>query len=139
MKPPEIGQVVLAWNAMTAGTALKPVRRLNATRRRSLCARLREHGLETVLEAIQRIKKSDFCAGRTDRWTGADFDFLISDSKFLKIIEGSYDNRADAVPEVDPHKWTAERRAEYARMLAEGGDFAAAADWRVSSNGEPAS
>ena len=41
--------------------------------------------------------------------------FLISDSKFLKIIEGSYDNRAGAVPDVDPQKWTAERRAEYAR------------------------
>ena len=108
-------RVVSAWNAMAVGTGLKPIRKLNANRRRSLGARLREHGLETVLEAVQRIGRSDFCAGRTDRWTGADFDFLISDSKFLKIIEGSYDNRAGAVPEVDPQKWTAERRSEYAR------------------------
>ena len=114
-RPSEADQVVWAWNAMAAGTALKPIRKLNANRRRSLYARLREHGLETVLDAIQRIRKSDFCAGRTDRWTGANFDFLISDSKFLKIIEGSYDNRAGTVPEVDPQKWTAERRAEYAR------------------------
>jgi hypothetical protein len=115
LKPADFDQVVSAWNAMTAGTALKPIRKLNANRRRSLSARLREHGLATVLDAVQRIRKSDFCAGRTDRWTGADFDFLISDSKFLKIIEGSYDNRAGAVPEVDPQKWTAERRSEYAR------------------------
>lgn len=114
-RPAEVDKVVSAWNAMAAGTALKPIHKLNANRRRSLCARLREHGLDTVLDAIQRIRKSDFCAGRTDRWTGANFDFLISDSKFLKIIEGSYDNRAGAVPDVDPQKWTAERRAEYAR------------------------
>ena len=115
MKPAEMDQVVSAWNAMTEGTALKPIRKLNAARRRSLSARLREHGLDSLLDAIQRIKKSDFCPGRTDRWTGADFDFLISDSKFLKIVEGSYDNRAGGVPDVDPQKWTAERRAEYAR------------------------
>ena len=30
-------------------------------------------------------------------------------------IEGSDGNRAGPVPEVDPQKWTAERRAEYAR------------------------
>ncbi len=46
---------------------------------------------------------------------GASFDFLMSDRKFLKIIEGSYDNRAGAVPNLDPQKWTAERRAEEAR------------------------
>jgi hypothetical protein len=113
--PTELDQVVSAWNSMTVGTALKPIRKLNASRRRSLSARLREHGLEAVLDAVRRIRKSDFCAGRTDRWTGADFEFLISDGKFLKIIEGSYDNRRGAVPEVDPQKWTAERRAEYAR------------------------
>lgn len=115
LMPADLDQLVSAWNAMTVGTALKPVRRVNANHRRSLSARLREHGLETVLDTVQRIRNSDFCAGRTDRWTGADFDFLISRAKFLKMIEGSYDNRAGAVPEVDPQKWTAKRRAEYAR------------------------
>lgn len=93
-KPPsEIDQAVEAWNAMAGRTGLKPIRTLNAARRTALKARLRVYGLAEVLAAIERIERSDFCAGRTDRWKGASFDFLISDSKFLRLIEGNYDNR----------------------------------------------
>jgi hypothetical protein len=90
-------KVVEAWNEMAGRVSLKSIRKLNPTRKRGLKARLAEYGLETMLEAIRKVEASDFCAGRTDRWSGATFDFLVSDSRFLRLIEGNYDNKTAAV------------------------------------------
>jgi hypothetical protein len=55
--------------------------------------------IETWLQVIDRIAKSDFCRGKNDRGWIADFDWLIkpdsakSPATFAKVLEGKYDNR----------------------------------------------
>lgn len=88
---------VAAWNAMAADAGLSPIRKLTPERRGRIMARLSEHGSDAMTEAIAAVGRSRFCRGENDRRWRADFDFLLQPSRFLKLIEGSY-NRADDHP-----------------------------------------
>ena len=92
-----IADAVAAWNAMAARVGLSPIRKLTPERRGRIMARLSEHGPDAMTEAIAAVGRSRFCRGENDRRWRADFDFLLQPSRFLKLIEGSYD-RADNHP-----------------------------------------
>jgi biotin operon repressor len=82
--------VVEAWNAMAGRTGLPKVRKLDADRTRKLNARIRQNSIDEFTEAIGAIERSPFLRGEKD-WRGAGFDFLLSPSKFNKLLEGQYD------------------------------------------------
>lgn len=42
---------------------------------------------------LDRVEKSDFLTNRTGKWR-ADFDWIMMQHNFIRIIEGNYDNRA---------------------------------------------
>ena len=87
--------VVEKWNAVLGNTAVPKVRGLNknSTRYKHLNARIQEHGLNTVMEAIDRIAESDFLTGNNkNHWT-VTFDWFVNATNFIKIIEGNYDNK----------------------------------------------
>lgn len=48
--------------------------------------------------ALDRIAKSDFCAGKNDRGWRADFDFFLRPDTVAKVMEGKYDNRGQPQP-----------------------------------------
>ena len=58
----------------------------------SLCARIREYGIDTVIAAIERIKDSDFLQGKNNRNWIITFDWLVKPSNFPKVLEGNYDD-----------------------------------------------
>lgn len=63
-------------------------------RYKSAAARIKEHpDLEFWSDAIGRMAKSDFLAGKNDRGWRADFDFLIKSQSIIKVLEGKYDNK----------------------------------------------
>jgi hypothetical protein len=86
-------KVVEAWNLMASLAKLPKVVGLSDDRKQQLAARLEEHGLEGVLQAVTAIGDSAFCRGKNDRGWVASFDFLIQAKSCLKAIEGCYDNR----------------------------------------------
>ena len=55
-------------------------------------ARINDHGVEKVIEVIQLAGKSDFLNGKNEKRWKADFDFIINPEKFIKIMEGKYNN-----------------------------------------------
>jgi hypothetical protein len=80
---------------------------LNATRRKHLVSRWREvdatdklsnkqEGLEIFAAFFERVHKSNFLSGRTNKKNGrvwkANLDWLILPTNFLKVVEGHYDN-----------------------------------------------
>lgn len=84
-------KVLEAWN----GLGLNGIRCIvpGSERETLLRARIKEHGIDTVLEAIERIKQSDFLHGQNkNNWT-ISFDWFIRPRNFLKVLEGNYDNR----------------------------------------------
>jgi len=88
---------------MAVDTGLSPVRSVTDKRRQRLAARVREHGIEGVLEAITRIGASGFCHGKGARsgWR-ADFDFLLQEQSLTRALEGRYDDREEDVAFINP-------------------------------------
>lgn len=49
---------------------------------------------ERLHAIFQKAHDSDFVSGRDGRWKGCSFDWLINKSNALKVLEGTYANRA---------------------------------------------
>lgn len=64
-------------------------------RAKAIRARLAEHGVDLVYEAIVKAAKSDWCNGRTDsnKRGPVDIDWIFTKSYFDRLIDGRYDNR----------------------------------------------
>lgn len=85
---------VKAYNAMAERAGLAQVQKLHDTRKAKLLARLKDcGGLEGWAEALRKVKASPFLTGQNDRGWRADFDFLMRESSFTKLMEGAYDGR----------------------------------------------
>lgn len=90
----EVQAVLDEWN--TIGNGVKPVHRLtaNSDRSKMLKRRLKEYGLDSVIEAIGKVRASDFLLGRNDRGWTITFDWFVRPNNFPKVLDGNYDNRA---------------------------------------------
>jgi len=82
---------VLDWNDMARDISLPVVQRITQTRHLKLARRLADcGGLDGWRAALAKIRGSPFCRGETSSWR-ANFDFLLQESSFTKLMEGVYD------------------------------------------------
>lgn len=105
---------VAMWNEVATEYGLPRVRKLHDARKRSLRARLREAGgIEGWKIALEKVRGSSFLRG--DRgpagWKGAHLDFLLQQSSFARVMEGTYDDE-------DRGGQASHRRAPRADILA---------------------
>lgn len=91
VKPGDVQKVIDEWNKLQK-LGIQPVIRMTPKRSQLLKARIREYGMEKIMEAIEKVKKSDFLTGRKKDFI-ITFEFFINPNKFIKILEGFYDNR----------------------------------------------
>jgi len=78
------------WNSHQQ---LPAVRAVGNDRIQKLKARRKDPFFADNFEAaVDRICKSDFCLGASDRGWKADFDWILQPGTVTKIIEGKYDN-----------------------------------------------
>ncbi len=88
----EVSEAVESWNRLAKEIGLAEVQRITPKRRASCRARLREcGGMKGWLAALGKIRDSPFLRGRNDRGWRADFDFVIREGSFTKIMEGGHD------------------------------------------------
>lgn len=88
----DLEEAVSEWNDLAEMRGLPKVRSLDANRRKSLTARLRELGsLDEWVEVLVKVRDSPFCCGDTG-WR-ANFDFMLRKSSITKILEGNYDGQ----------------------------------------------
>ena len=88
----DLKQAMAVWNDMAVQHGLPQAQRLSNQRGRKLRKRLAEcGGLDGWREACGKVAASAFLRGETTDWR-ADFDFLLQQSKFSKLMEGGYDN-----------------------------------------------
>lgn len=95
-------EAVKAYNDVAAELGWPKCSKINASRKTKLRARLRDSGgLDGWYAALARAKASKFLRGETGR-AGAhanwrpDIDFFLTESKFLKLIEGGFDGSTAA-------------------------------------------
>jgi len=83
------------WNKMADDLSLAKAQKLSKSRKAKLKARLKDAGgIEGWKVSLEKVKASRFLQGQTgDGSWKADLDFVLRESKFIKLMEGSYDNR----------------------------------------------
>lgn len=79
--------------------SLPKVKVLSAERVKKVEARLKNHSMDELRLAFQKVEASDFCTGRKgnrdSQW--CNFDWLMkSETNLLKVLEGNYDNKPNA-------------------------------------------
>ena len=85
----QINEFKLLFNVICI--SLPQVRMLTKTREshiKTLLTTLEKSGM-TKLDYLKKVEKSDFLTGRSGKWR-ATFDWIISPSNSVKIIEGNY-------------------------------------------------
>ena len=81
--------VVEAWNNL----GLNKIMSIDGKRAEMLNARLKKHGLENVLKAIDNINQSSFLRGQNRNSWIINFDWFIRPTNFQKVLEGNYDDQ----------------------------------------------
>lgn len=69
------------------------VRAMSENRRKAINARLRTHGVDAIKEVFEKAENSDFLKGRNNKNWSANFDWLMKDGNFCKVLDGNYDNK----------------------------------------------
>jgi hypothetical protein len=89
-----VDDVVEAWNSLAGDRGLAKIVKLTENRRRQIKARLAEAGgFDGWMAMLERVRDSSFLTGGNDRGWRADFDFVVKESNFTKIMEGKYDRK----------------------------------------------
>lgn len=98
----EIDKAIEAYSEMAARAGLAVPRAITPARRQKIAAKLKAHGFDAWLEAVNRVGSSEFCTGKNDRGWRADIEFMLQDKSFLGLLEGRYGGSSGGVekPEV---------------------------------------
>lgn len=85
-----VKKIVAKWNE----TGVSPVKGMSSKSQRwkMLTARIREYGLESVLEAVENVSQSRFLHGENGRSWMITFDWFVKPGNFLKVLEGQYND-----------------------------------------------
>lgn len=71
------------------------VKALSDSRKKSIKARLNTYSIEDMENVFKKAEASDFLKGKNDRNWQANFDWLMKDSNFAKVLDGNYDNKGN--------------------------------------------
>ncbi len=83
--------IIDKWNSLN----LQQLRTISNNRQVMLNARIKEHGFDSVLEAIENIEKSSFLKGQNIKNWVIKFDWFIKPNNFIKVLENNYIDNAD--------------------------------------------
>ena len=86
--PLKLEPIVKKWNSL----GLQEIKAINAgtNRHKLLNARIKDYGIDKVLETIESVNRSSFLKGQNNRGWVITFDWLIKPNNFVKVMEGNY-------------------------------------------------
>lgn len=91
--PLSVNEVLEGWNELAKVHGLAPIRKLTDQRRREVLAQAERFSVPDWQAVFARISQSPFLKGENNRGWRCDFDFILSESNFVKILEGKYDRQ----------------------------------------------
>lgn len=65
---------------------------LTESRKKAIKARLNKYSIDDIQTVFNKAEASDFMKGSNNRNWMANFDWMLKESNFVKILEGKYDN-----------------------------------------------
>lgn len=90
----EMQAAVEAWNRLQ-DVGISPVTMIKSGSDRYKClqARIREYGLDSVVAAFDRVRRSSFLRGGGKSGWVITFSWAVKPSNFQKLLDGEYDDR----------------------------------------------
>ena len=87
----DVRRVIEEWNKLQE-VGINPIRDIKPSSKRYqlLKGRIREYGIDEVLNAINNVRNSDFLRGENNRGWTITFDWFVKPNNFLKTLEGNY-------------------------------------------------
>jgi hypothetical protein len=79
------------WNKIAEANNLKKAVGMSKERQKKLDARLKEVGIKGWNQALTNLEDMPFCLGENDRGWKVTFDWMLSPSNLVKIIEMNYE------------------------------------------------
>lgn len=94
VKPADVQRIIDSWNSL----GLNKVKAINpdTSRYAMLRKRLKDYGVDTIVEGVDKIRNSSFLQGHNDKGWTITFDWFIKPDNFQKVIDGNYDDRKTA-------------------------------------------
>lgn len=86
--------VTSAWNAMASRCEASSILKMSDGRTAKLKERIREHGVEALIEAIKMIPDSLFLTAKTPEKFKAHIDWFVQPDSLLRLMEGFYHRAA---------------------------------------------
>ena len=88
-----VQRVIDEWNKLSVlGVKQVSTIRTESSRYKMLCKRIADNGEQGVIDAINRIRGSDFLLGKKSEFL-ITFDWFVKPNNFAKVADGNYDNR----------------------------------------------
>ena len=88
----DIRNIITTWNSISDVSKLKFID-ANTNRYKLLKARIKQYGIESVIEDIKNISKSTNIRDGNKRGWVITFDWLIKPNNFPKVLEGNYSDK----------------------------------------------
>lgn len=85
----DVRRIIEAWNSL----GLQQVTKITGDSKRGgmLRARVKEYGVDAVLDAIEKVRASAFLQGQNSRNFVITFEWFVKPNNFPKVLEGNYD------------------------------------------------
>ena len=87
---PDFNRVMDSYNECCH--SLPKVRKLTDRRKRLIEKAEGLLGDNSFEELFRRVENSDFLSGRSEKWTGCSFDWLLREDNLVRVLEGVFDN-----------------------------------------------
>ena len=91
IKDISIRDIVDLYNATCV--SFPKVTALSADRQKHIAARLKQYGVEKIKVVFQKAEASSFLKGENNHKWKANFDWLINETNFAKVLDGNYDDK----------------------------------------------
>ena len=87
----DVRRVIEEWNKLQE-VGINPIRDIKPSSKRYqlLKGRIREYGIDEVINAIDNVRNSDFLRGGNNRGWMITFDWFVKPNNFAKVLEGNY-------------------------------------------------
>lgn len=97
--------VVSAWNSLPE--PISKITRISkgSSREKKLHKRILDYGEDSVLSAIDNVKRSNFLQGGGNKGWVISFDWFISPENFVKVLEGNYNDKPKEVAPEEEDSW----------------------------------
>jgi hypothetical protein len=85
----DLDEIIARWNTLPEPVPRLTVVKPGSKRYESLSARIDDYGIDNVMIAIEKVRKSSFLCGKSSNWH-ISFDWFVLPNNFPKVLDGNY-------------------------------------------------